>query len=394
VAAQFVRSNILGRNLSLSLSAKVNYPIFRYNGLFVAQGCDNCNTAPPDPIERNITLAFDWPIYRVGDSPPIEQRFDFVHENKNRPAYSLRRWASGVSFDGFWRGRIGPFELSAVFQADVENDFFNLLSSSSATTFADRRALQQFPQGEISLFSLRPGLNIDARNDKLNPTSGLYANISLDYSQNFLGGSKDIQFIRGLAIVNGFIPIFPDRYPDRRLVIALGGRIGAILPPGADVIGTKRFFLGGTATLRGFNEDALVPEDQRAELHQAIDRCQALVSHIACGVKANGEALDPSLVAIMNGTGTSLGGVFMVATRSELRFALTSSLDAGIFLDAGNLWADLANVDMTKLRYATGAGLRFPLPIGPAAFDAGFNLKPDSLLNEPNFRIHLSIGAF
>jgi outer membrane protein assembly factor BamA len=389
VAAQFVRANLLGRNVSLTLSAKLNYPFFRYNGLFVSQGCSDCNAPPKDPIERNLSVALGWPIYRGGDNLPIDQRFDFVHENKNRPAYSLRRWASGVSFDGFWRARVGPFDLSSVFQADIENDLFNRLNGGT-TSFADQRTLRQFPEGEISLISLRPGINIDARDDRLNPTKGLFANISLDYSQSILGRS-DIRFLRGLGVVNGFIPV----YRPRRIVIAIGGRIGAILSRGSQyVVGTKRFFLGGTSTLRGFNEDALVPEDDRNTLHTAIDRCRALVSGLGCGVQENGKPLAPDLVAIMNGTGTSMGGVFIVATRSELRFALTETLDAGLFFDAGNLWRELANVDLTKLRYATGAGLRFPLPIGPAAFDAGFNLHPDSLLNEPNFRIHLSIGAF
>lgn len=63
-------------------------------------------------------------------------------------------------------------------------------------------------------------------------------------------------------------------------------------------------------------------------------------------------------------------------------------------MDAGNLWLDPALVNLLHLRYAAGAGLRFALPIGPAAFDVGVNLNPDLVFDEPRLRVHLSVGLF
>ena len=132
----------------------------------------------------------------------------------------------------------------------------------------------------------------------------------------------------------------------------------------------------------------------RKELGTSHGTVQRVADQIGCGVDANGEPIRSDLDAILRGTGASIGGKFLVSARSELRFAMTSALDGGVFVDAGNLWQELANVDLTQLRYAVGGGVRFPLPIGPAAFDLAVNTNPDSVLNEPLWRIHLSIGAF
>ncbi len=71
-----------------------------------------------------------------------------------------------------------------------------------------------------------------------------------------------------------------------------------------------------------------------------------------------------------------------------------SSLDLGFFFEAGNLWGDRTNFDPTVLRYTAGVGLRYVTPVGPLAFDMGFNLDPDETFNEPSTQFHFSIGVF
>ncbi|HYO53499.1 MAG TPA: BamA/TamA family outer membrane protein [Archangium sp.] len=46
------------------------------------------------------------------------------------------------------------------------------------------------------------------------------------------------------------------------------------------------------------------------------------------------------------------------------------------------------------MRYSTGVGARYVTPVGPLAFDVGFNLDPDETLNEPLVQFHFSIGTF
>ena len=71
-----------------------------------------------------------------------------------------------------------------------------------------------------------------------------------------------------------------------------------------------------------------------------------------------------------------------------------TALDLGVFLEAGNLWADRTNFDPLKVRTTAGAGLRYVTPVGPLAFDVGFNLDRDVAINEPQAQFHFSIGTF
>jgi outer membrane translocation and assembly module TamA len=83
----------------------------------------------------------------------------------------------------------------------------------------------------------------------------------------------------------------------------------------------------------------------------------------------------------------------MVNSRLELRFPLKlwSSLQGGLFLDLGNLWRDPGAFE-PRLRTGLGVGLRIATPIGPIAFDYGFNLERYRWedVGAPNF----SIGLF
>ena len=46
------------------------------------------------------------------------------------------------------------------------------------------------------------------------------------------------------------------------------------------------------------------------------------------------------------------------------------------FLDTGNVFAHVADIDLTELRSAVGFGLRYKSPIGPIRIDWGFKVHP------------------
>jgi len=78
----------------------------------------------------------------------------------------------------------------------------------------------------------------------------------------------------------------------------------------------------------------------------------------------------------------------------ELRFPLSTNVEAGIFTDVGNLWLDPRVGSITDVRWNFGAGLRFLTPIGPAVLDLGVNPAADSRLGEAYVSPHFSIGMF
>ena len=139
-------------------------------------------------------------------------------------------------------------------------------------------------------------------------------------------------------------------------------RIGGIDPAGdvaTDVPFYRRFFLGGSSSIRGWGRLEVSP---------------------------------------LSGSGLPIGGHTMVEGSTELRVPLWGKLGAVAFVDYGNVWANPWDIDLGDMRYAVGPGLRYMTPIGPARIDLGYQLTPiDNLLvnGEPEkrrLRIHFSIG--
>ena len=149
----------------------------------------------------------------------------------------------------------------------------------------------------------------------------------------------------------------------------------------------KRFYLGGAGTMRGWAEDALVPQDRRAALRQELADCRALLFRSGCTQQAR--FLDAGRAV------PSEGGDFYVLARAELRFPLYGNLMGGLFLDAGNLWLEAPeSIAPADLRSAAGFGLRYATPVGPIALDLGFNLAPDRTIGEAPIGAHFSVGLF
>lgn len=379
--------NLAGRNETVLLSAKLNWPFPR----LCSQNPESCTTSalPEVPWERRFNLSLVLPSYSGLRLIPADMRLDALHENLLRPAFQLERYAGVVSFDGLLRRRVGRAEVSAVLQIELERDEFQRRATASTAvvqTLADFRA-QLLPEGRILLVSVRPALTVDLRDDKANPTSGLLASLSVDASRSLattLAPPGDtIQLLRTLLSASGWVPI----NRERRVIVAMSGRIGGILKADDSVvIGTKRFFLGGTQTLRGFNEDNLIPQDVRERLHDAVDRCRSLSSGLGC--------TDQVRDALGGTQSTSEGGEIAISGRLELRFGVASGVDGALLADAGNLWLDPSKFDPLNLRGSTGVGVRIATPIGPAAIDVAWNLARDLTVNEPLVQVHFSVGSF
>ncbi len=155
----------------------------------------------------------------------------------------------------------------------------------------------------------------------------------------------------------------------------------------SETIAPKRFFLGGASSIRGFREDGLIPADTREELHSEVANCRSLVSSAGCTSRA--------AVLLGGNELPSQGGELFELGKAELRFPGIAPFDLAIFFEAGNLWSTyLSGYQPLNLRYSAGTGIRYVTPVGPLALDLGFNLAPDSQLNESPFQVHFSIGLF
>jgi outer membrane protein insertion porin family len=111
------------------------------------------------------------------------------------------------------------------------------------------------------------------------------------------------------------------------------------------------FNAGGTSTVRGYPEDSL------------------------------------SAITL---AGFTLGGTQLLVLNGELRFPLTKRLGAAAFVDAGNTFADVADLTAGGLALGAGLGLRIRTPLAPFRLDFAYPLSRE--YGRHSVRVHFSIG--
>jgi outer membrane protein assembly factor BamA len=313
-------------------------------------------------------------------------------EKQHRPSYNMSRSALTGAVEMPLTTR---FSLTLQDQIEADNISYNT-STLGAQTQADLAA-KRFQEGTTTLNSLSLSATLDRRDNAANPHSGWLAQASAEHFVSIGGEKHDLWLIPGSrwpanavklqAGLSGYLSL------GRGTVLAAAARAGRIVAvTGSSVtIAPKRFYLGGAGTLRGYNEEAMVPQDLRTPLAQLKATC--LADHAAEGCGDSKNQTDGYLLRT-NQPVASAGGQAFLLGKVEVRQSMPLGLELGLFVDLGNLWYDPKLVRLYELRPSAGVGIRAITPVGPLVFDFGFNLKPDKDLNEPTFVPHFSIGFF
>ena len=118
---------------------------------------------------------------------------------------------------------------------------------------------------------------------------------------------------------------------DKDWVLAGRFSAGFIKPfKGSETPIEDRFLIGGASSLRGWGRHQISPKNEDGEL---------------------------------------IGGNSMMEGSLELRFPVYDIFSGVTFMDAGNVWADAFDYDLSQLRYNAGLGMRVDTPIGPVRLD-------------------------
>lgn len=381
VAVEYGRPNLGGNALELVARLRVNYPLVLFRPDLVVY-------TPAERIEGLAEVGVRLPRFLAVRY--VNLRADVVAQHKIQPSYELSRGALMLGFD---TTRLGPVSTSLTAQLELDNVSSRTASCSSSFCLdTAQKGRELFPVGKTTLFSLLPRVTLDLRDNAARPTLGIFAEVNADYSRSlgspgssFLGipGSETyVNMVKLDALLSGYLPLW-------KMVLALsvrGGRIYA-LNPASQTIGPKRFYLGGATTMRGYGMNEMIPQDQRAAVAAQTARCASVLSGLGC--------LPEQARLVQQGTMLpSEGGQVYGLLRVELRVPLTKATEAGFFSEWGNLWYDPASLEVGMFRMNVGLGLRIITPVGPAAFDLGFNVNPSSALNEPVLVPHFAVGFF
>lgn len=183
----------------------------------------------------------------------------------------------------------------------------------------------------------------DRRNDPLFTRSGDYMNILFETSGIIFPSAVD--YIKLLFDYRLYKPLGV-------FVGAFALRTGIIEPvsPTTEIPVYKRYYCGGTSSVRGYAEWSIGPLDA---------------------------------------SGNPLGGRILAEISGEFRFPIYKIVGGVLFYDGGNIWQDYSDVN-GELRYGVGGGLRVKTPFGSVRLDYGFKIRrqPD----ESPGALHFAIG--
>ncbi len=170
----------------------------------------------------------------------------------------------------------------------------------------------------------------DTRDDKLNPTEGYRALINAKPSYEFNRGTVFSSF-------EGAITGYQALGEEKRFVLAGKLAAGTIIGGNelSDIPATRRFFLGGGGTVRGYGYQEISPR---------------------------------------NGKGKILGGRSYVSASAETRIGITDTIGIVPFIDVGTVSTDEVP-DFKDIRAGAGIGLRYATPFGPLRLDVAVPLK-------------------
>ncbi|MPZ16347.1 MAG: BamA/TamA family outer membrane protein [Luteitalea sp.] len=311
-------------------------------------------------LDRGVRVSFEepsWGRYGLVLSTSVQSWFS------DETAYDLATSGGRVTLtkELGWRDPVRQRQATTTASLSLVNEYEDYQISNEALLDPEFRdtliALGLDPttgEGEGVLRAIALDFQHNTTANLLNANSGYIAAVHLEQAGRWVSGDWDYfeltaegRFYRPLA---------------GRAVLAVRGRAGSFF--GADDIELhvpffKRYFLGGSGSLRGWNRFQVAP---------------------------------------LSRDGFPLGGHAVFESAVELRMPVMGNFSMVAFLDAGNVWANSWDFRLNDLRYAAGPGLRYQTPIGPVRADVGFQLNPilglkvDGEPETRNWRLHFSIG--
>jgi outer membrane protein insertion porin family len=189
----------------------------------------------------------------------------------------------------------------------------------------------------VRIASLTPTLEWDTRDDLFSPRRGILA--SLQYQWAFDIFEADAEFGKAQASVAGFRPLLGGVFAGslRTGFIRDHSGVEVVPPEPINVPVNSRFYAGGRISHRAFPTDRL-------------------------GIV--GETLTSE--------GDPLGGGGLVLANLEWRFPVWGPVGASFFVDGGNVWRELRDIEVGEMRWGGGVGVRVETPVGPLRVEYGW----------------------
>ena len=204
----------------------------------------------------------------------------------------------------------------------------------------------------------------DRTDSRLNPTSGYRLSPQAEFAAAFTG--SEYRYVRFALNAAAFQRLNPD------WIFAFHLRGGFVEPSaninfGGEEVASdeivnpaKRFYAGGANSVRGFSQNLLGPT---VLVMDSVTQCPDTPLQACAFALADTAANDFDE--------RPRGGNALIEGSLELRYRISPRWGMVMFLDWGNVYADLTTFDLPSA--TPGLGVRFSSPIGPIRLDLGYN---------------------
>lgn len=369
--------NLFGSAITFNLRLQLAYQFF-FQDRELEQAITGLTLI--DRLERRLTIGFTIP--HIPGAPNLRASVDLVHLRDNYRDFGLDK--NGVVLTLTWQPE---HAFVGSLSGEIEQNNISLFNAASLQAYLATPAgmmqqrLLRAPQGQSAISSVRLTGTLDLRDSPFTPTTGFYASVTAEYAHTLATEREEdfSHFIKVGLTMSGYVPLATG------WVLALQVRGGRVyhLESNSRVYPNRAYYLGGVDTMRGFLQDQVIPQDQADVLQRQI-YVSAADQLLHTGTQT--ATLDPTSIVRT--------GDFFYLLRAEIRFPISGDVQGGIFTDIGNVWAVWDTVDLLRLRYTAGAGIRLGTPVGPIALDYGVNLSRNDAIGEPFGAFHFSIGLF
>ena len=221
--------------------------------------------------------------------------------------------------------------------------------------------------------------SIDRTNDPFSPNTGFRANGSVEHASAFT--LSDFRYNRATADGAAFYKVRSRGAIGAHVQIGWVNSLGSTnqaVGVAASVDGgilhpRKRFYAGGSHSVRGFGENQLGPRVLTVPIGvlQTRDTLNA-----ACTLGTDVTACDPNATGLKDRDfePRPLGGNFAAEASVEARFPVWQQVMGAVFVDGGMV-SQRTNPALPRRRAAItpGFGVRYRSPVGPIRADIGFN---------------------
>jgi outer membrane protein insertion porin family len=364
--AQVQQANLFGNGQALALQAQVS------------------------ALRQLVTLRFFEPYFLDSDWNSSIELYDTLYVFPN---FARRSIGGSLTFGYALAQPWLRLSITATAEWDSVDTsstttFFGTSTPGFTNVFQSLPLANLFNSGRV--FSLRPTLTYDTRDNRLFPSSGVFLQASTELASELFG--SEFNYLRHRFTGRFYYPLggATPGQPGSGFVLKLNTEWGLITSPDPQGVPIfQRYFLGGILDVRGFYLRSIGP---RLPLTST---------------------LDPNSPPIANGA--NIGGNMEAYENLELEFPILDKVGIRgvVFFDAGNSWNTESQFCRTTpapqfdrvvqpcfsfpeslgyLRTSTGFGIRWFSPLGPLRFEWGFPLAPLPYENHSDFEF--TIGNF